>query len=379
MMTLNDIRRVMYRSMPVGVWIELDRLYSIVEESGELKDDDYEPSAPGNTEPKWYRNVRNVLQRDKEEFLDWNSATHEYRRNLRYYALLVNPRIYEIDQAIQNLTRDLWVVPPRRGEIYSGDRVIICRGMKDGHRGIVAFGEVVGNSRETADIGNVYWNNSSDSEVIRSRVPIEFRLLANGPLWTDQHPMLEDLSVFRSTGGSKFNVTSDQWEQIIEIAGGWPDSSNGSNSIPPISISMEDQDDFDPSNLEDQRARDYRKIVMRVGQPKFRRDLLSAYQNRCAVTGCDVPEALEAAHIYHYQGPETNYVSNGLVLRSDIHALFDKFLLTIDSNTMTVVINQNLEHTSYSNLSGVRITVPMNAQLQPNKSALDIHRAKSGL
>lgn len=299
--------------------------------------------------------------------------------NRKYYALFVNPRIYDIDQAIQNVTRDLWVVPPRRGEIYSGDRVIICRGMKDGHRGIVAFGEVVGNSRETADIGNVYWNDSSDSEVIRSRVPIEFRPLSNGPLWTDQHPMLEDLSVFRSTGGSKFNVTSDQWEQIIEIAGGWPDSSNGSNSMPPVSIVTEDQEDFDPSNLEDQRAREYRKIVIRLGQPRFRRELLDAYQNKCAVTGYDVPEALEAAHIYRYQGPETNYVSNGLVLRSDIHALFDRYLLTIDSDSMTIVIHQDLEHTNYANLSGVPITIPINVQLQPNKAALDQHRALSGL
>ncbi len=142
---------------------------------------------------------------------------------------------------------------------------------------------------------------------------------------------------------------------------------------------MEDQDDFDPSNLEDQRARDYRKIVMRVGQPKFRRDLLSAYQNRCAVTGCDVPEALEAAHIVPYKGADANHVTNGLVLRSDIHALFDKFRIAVDTNTMTLIIHPNLEDTSYSNLSEAPITVPTNIQLHPSRKALDYHRTKSGL
>lgn len=43
-------------------------------------------------------------------------------------------------------------------------------------------------------------------------------------------------------------------------------------------------------------------IVRRQGQGKFWSDVLAAYGNRCAITACDVPEALEAAHIFRYLG-----------------------------------------------------------------------------
>ncbi|MCK8047163.1 HNH endonuclease [Shewanella sp. 1CM18E] len=70
-------------------------------------------------------------------------------------------------------------------------------------------------------------------------------------------------------------------------------------------------------------------IKMRRGQPAFRQALVSAYGNKCAVTGCRIEGLLEAAHIVpHCQG--TNYeVSNGLLLRADIHTLYDIGLLTI--------------------------------------------------
>lgn len=51
--------------------------------------------------------------------------------------------------------------------------------------------------------------------------------------------------------------------------------------------------------------------------------LLKAYGGKCAITGCDVLEALEAAHIYPLQGVATNDASSGLLRRSDLHTLFD--------------------------------------------------------
>jgi hypothetical protein len=83
----------------------------------------------------------------------------------------------------------------------------------------------------------------------------------------------------------------------------------------------EEEGAFSPSGLEDARKRIIAAIVVRQGQSAFRAELLAAYQGTCAVTGCDVVEALEAAHIVPYLGPDTNHVRNGLLLRGDIHTL----------------------------------------------------------
>lgn len=80
---------------------------------------------------------------------------------------------------------------------------------------------------------------------------------------------------------------------------------------------------FDASSIVDARERVLGQIVRRRGQQEFREKLLVAYEGRCAITGCDAIEALEAAHIVPYLGTETNHVQNGLLLRADIHTLFD--------------------------------------------------------
>lgn len=66
----------------------------------------------------------------------------------------------------------------------------------------------------------------------------------------------------------------------------------------------------------------------RPNQARFRRDLLSAV-DRCPITGNNLPNVLQAAHIrpHSFNGPEDP--SNGLPLRADIHILFDAGLLNI--------------------------------------------------
>jgi hypothetical protein len=68
---------------------------------------------------------------------------------------------------------------------------------------------------------------------------------------------------------------------------------------------------FDPTGVIDSRQRVLAQIVRRRGQQEFRERLLAAYDGRCAITGCDAVEALEAAHIVPYRGVDTNSVQNG--------------------------------------------------------------------
>jgi hypothetical protein len=134
---------------------------------------------------------------------------------------------------------------------------------------------------------------------------------------------------------------------------------------------------FDPESDVDARERVAASIVRRRGQPRFRTTLIEAYAGRCAITGCDALEALEAVHIVPYKGPQTNRVDNGLLLRSDIHTLFDLGLLTIDPENLTVVVAPVLAESTYRELSGRSVQLPGANDLRPSKLALRYHWSRS--
>ena len=67
----------------------------------------------------------------------------------------------------------------------------------------------------------------------------------------------------------------------------------------------------------------------RLGQGAFRVLVIDAYQRRCAVTGEKTLPVLEAAHIRPYANEGPHQVRNGLLLRSDLHKLFDVGYLTV--------------------------------------------------
>mgnify|MGYP000167958871 FL=1 len=111
----------------------------------------------------------------------------------------------------------------------------------------------------------------------------------------------------------------------------------------------------------------------------FRQELLDAYEGRCAFTGYDFTGALEACHIVPYQGPGTNHVTNGLLLRADIHTLFDIGKMAVRTSDMTLIIADELKEGSYGHLSGRSITLPIDPVARPNVDALNQHRELTGL
>jgi hypothetical protein len=131
---------------------------------------------------------------------------------------------------------------------------------------------------------------------------------------------------------------------------------------------------FDPSSIEDDRERVLRQAIARRGQPEFRRKLIEAYEGRCAVTGCAERATLDAAHISPYRGKESNHVANGLLLRSDIHNLFDLGLLAIDPDTLTVIISPVVSEPQYTALGGTLLAEPRLEAARPSKQALQQHR-----
>ncbi|MDZ8135243.1 MAG: UPF0158 family protein [Nostoc sp. DedQUE04] len=129
-------------------------------------------------------------------------------------------------------------------------------------------------------------------------------------------------------------------------------------------------DDFDPENIQDARKKIATSITRRQGQPKFRQQLLVTHNGKCAISGSDVEQALEAAHIIPYLGSETNHPCNGLLLRADLHTLFDLNLIAIDPEEMTVLIAPSLCGKYCEEFIGKKIYIPENPIYAPSKKAL---------
>lgn len=73
------------------------------------------------------------------------------------------------------------------------------------------------------------------------------------------------------------------------------------------------------------------QVVPRLGQGGFRAVVLDAYQGTCAITGHRIRPTLQAAHIKPVAEGGEHRVDNGLLLRSDVHTLFDRGYLTVDN------------------------------------------------
>ncbi len=76
-------------------------------------------------------------------------------------------------------------------------------------------------------------------------------------------------------------------------------------------------------------------INARIGQIGFRRQLMKRWDRRCAVTGVDINEMLKASHIKPWRGStdrERRDPRNGLLLRADLDALFDNWLISFEDD-----------------------------------------------
>lgn len=108
---------------------------------------------------------------------------------------------------------------------------------------------------------------------------------------------------------------------------------------------------FEP-NVHDRRDAINRSIKVRRGQQKFRRALLKKFGGRCAITNCSITAILEAAHIWPYRGDADHHLSNGLLLRADLHTLFDLNLVAVEPETLTIAVHSSLAMSEYGYLNG---------------------------
>jgi hypothetical protein len=124
-------------------------------------------------------------------------------------------------------------------------------------------------------------------------------------------------------------------------------------------------------------------IAYREGQDSFRKAVLHAYRQglyeACCITGYGPPQVLQAAHIVGHAEGGLAVVSNGLCLRSDLHALLDRRLIAVHEATLEVLTHPVLAPTPYAGLAGQQIHVPNAVADRPAPAALRHRRLAAGL
>ena len=118
-------------------------------------------------------------------------------------------------------------------------------------------------------------------------------------------------------------------------------------------------------------------IRPRLGQGAFCLVVTDNYRRRCAVTGERTLPALEAAHIRPYSQDGTHEPGNGMLLRSDIHNLFDSGYVTVTPDHRFEVSGRIREQfqngRDYYRLHGQRISVPEDVSRRPDPASLAWH------
>jgi putative restriction endonuclease len=115
----------------------------------------------------------------------------------------------------------------------------------------------------------------------------------------------------------------------------------------------------------------------RLGQGAFRVLVTDVYERRCAVTSEHTLPVLEAAHIRPVSQGGEHQIQNGLLLRSDVHRLFDRGYVTVDPQLRFRVSGRlDAEWKNgkiYYQLDGQQINLPADPSCRPNSAFLEWH------
>jgi putative restriction endonuclease len=118
-------------------------------------------------------------------------------------------------------------------------------------------------------------------------------------------------------------------------------------------------------------------VAPRLGQGTFRAKVIDAYERRCAVTNERTLPVLQASHIKPYSKSGPHAPENGLLLRSDLHTLFDRGYLTV-TPARTVMVSRRIKEEfengrDYYALDGRQIRPPARGFPPPSAEYLEWH------
>lgn len=249
---------------------------------------------------------------------------------------------------------DRWSTGRRSGGIDVGDRWWLFQ-QGDSGRGLLASGQFIGGCYQ-----DTHWSGDGS---ITNYADIEFEVL----LPSDDRLPIEVVSAATShvdwqhMQGSGVSVPEDDAAALHALWNAHLGLEGGPAGPGPLSD-------------EDCRLRAWAEVRRRQGQPAFRGALIEAYLGACAITDCRQLDALQAAHIRPYRGPQSNRVDNGLLLRADVHTLFDLGYLSV-TDDYRLIVSPLVQEPTYRGLDGHALRLPADPALKPSRELLAEHRA----
>jgi len=361
----------MLAAVPRDEWIHIEAIYRAVESHIRLQPDDLEPSAPGNTDPTWHRNIRNVLQRRKTSEILWG------RRSLYYFPSQIGDRNSLI--AAERELRERWwqeilneggpsgLRPEhlRRIGIYRGQQGIWADKQRTSHLSSDGQGAAVA----LLHTGIHYADDFAEDGVIY-HYPTTSR---------PQSRDLNEIAATKNSGQLQLPVfvltTSSEAINLRDVHLGWVEGWDDSSkqflvtfgATAPRTLLTSPNDDS-PFSLTEIRPKSTAEVRTRPGQSRFRFLVFQRYGQECAVCGISVPELLEAVHIRPVSQRGSDDPRNGLVLCANHHKAFDAHLFLIHPDTLQLITSHNLD-----SLESLHVTRKHIAHLTylPHKSALE--------
>jgi putative restriction endonuclease len=160
-------------------------------------------------------------------------------------------------------------------------------------------------------------------------------------------------------------VGQDLWREVVE-------------RLAQCSVHSNDESSETKSIVEASRFGNPITVLPRLGQGAFRVLVTDAYGRRCAFTRERTLPVLEAAHIRPYSSGGKHELSNGLLLRSDVHKLFDLGYMTVDPATRQVLVSRRIKEEfengrDYYALHGTVLQNPNDPIALPSLENLTFH------
>ena len=126
------------------------------------------------------------------------------------------------------------------------------------------------------------------------------------------------------------------------------------------------------SSISDEDDYQFNQSSLTKGQSEFRNNIFKYYDQCGVVTRETCVSVLDAVHIHPYINEHKHHLKNGILLRSDLHKLFDDGLITITPD-YKVLISQQLKSKYYYQYQEERINLPANERFYPDQKILEFH------
>jgi hypothetical protein len=139
----------------------------------------------------------------------------------------------------------------------------------------------------------------------------------------------------------------DHLETVVQVSGEAPPEGN--------------IDEWDLANLATRPREEISfatsSVALRPAQARLRLELLRTW-GRCSISGETAEQVLEAAHIVPFAANGRDDLHNALLLRADLHSLFDRYLIDVDPTSLTITCDERLESKGYRRFHGRSLGLP---------------------